>query len=42
MEVIEAWAALCQVKKPHYTKAGNDLPPIGLERMLHVLTPIQY
>lgn len=28
------WATLCQVIEPHYPKAGNGRPPIGLERML--------
>ena len=34
METIVPWAALCQVIEPHYPKAGNGRPPIGLERML--------
>jgi IS5 family transposase len=30
METIVPWAALCQVIEPHYPKAGNGRPPIGL------------
>jgi IS5 family transposase len=36
MEVIVPWAALCAVIEPHYPKAGNGRPPIGLERMLRI------
>ena len=36
MEAIVPWAALCAVIEPHYPKAGNGRPPIGLERMLRV------
>ena len=36
MDVIVPWAALCQVIEPHYPKAGNGRPPIGLERMLRI------
>ena len=36
METIVPWAALCQVIEPHYPKAGNGRPPIGLERMLRI------
>jgi len=34
MEQIVPWSALCAVIEPHYTKAGNGQPPVGLERML--------
>ena len=34
MEQIVPWAALCEVIEPHYPKAGNGRPPVGLERML--------
>lgn len=34
MEQIVPWAALCWVIEPHYPKAGNGRPPVGLERML--------
>ncbi len=37
MEAIVPWAALCAVIEPHYPKAGNGRPPIGLERMLRML-----
>jgi len=33
MEAIVSWASLCAVIEPHYPKAGNGRPPIGLERM---------
>src|SRR5437867_13257376 len=36
MEAIVPWAALCEVMEPHYPKAGNGRPPIGLERMLRI------
>jgi len=36
MEAIVPWAALCEVIEPHYPKAGNGRPPIGLERMLRI------
>jgi transposase, IS5 family len=36
MEAIVPWAALCDVIQPHYPKAGNGRPPIGLQRMLRI------
>ena len=36
MEVIEPWSVLCEAIEPHYPKAGNGRPPIGLERMLRI------
>ena len=36
MEAIVPWGALCSVIEPHYPKAGNGRPPIGLERMLRI------
>jgi IS5 family transposase len=36
MESIVPWAELCEVIEPHYPKAGNGRPPIGLERMLRM------
>jgi hypothetical protein len=36
MEQIVPWAALCEVVEPHYPKAGNGRPPVGLERMLRM------
>jgi hypothetical protein len=36
MEAIVPWAVLCAVIEPHYPKAGNGRPPIGLERMLRI------
>ena len=36
MEEIVPWQDLCAVIEPHYPKAGNGRPPIGLERMLRM------
>lgn len=36
MEAIVPWSALCEVIEPHYPKAGNGRPPIGLERMWRI------
>ncbi|MFZ5530958.1 MAG: IS5 family transposase [Pseudomonadota bacterium] len=36
MEEIVPWAALCAVIEPHYPRAGNGRPPVGLERMLRM------
>ena len=36
MQAIVPWSALCEVIEPHYPKAGNGRPPIGLERMLRI------
>ena len=36
MNAIVPWAALCAVIEPHYPRAGNGRPPIGLERMLRI------
>jgi transposase, IS5 family len=36
MERIVPWAELCSVIEPHYPKAGNGRPPVGLERMLRM------
>ena len=36
MQTIVPWTALCEVIEPHYPKAGNGRPPIGLERMLRI------
>jgi IS5 family transposase len=36
MNRIVPWAELCAVIEPHYPKAGNGRPPIGLERMLRM------
>ena len=36
MEKLVPWAELCSVIEPHYPKAGNGRPPIGLERMLRM------
>ncbi|MCL4696896.1 MAG: IS5 family transposase [Burkholderiaceae bacterium] len=36
MERLVPWAELCAVIEPHYPKAGNGRPPVGLERMLRM------
>ena len=36
MDRIVPWAELCAVVEPHYPKAGNGRPPVGLERMLRM------
>jgi transposase, IS5 family len=36
MEQVVPWAELCSVIEPHYPKAGNGRPPVGLERMLRM------
>jgi IS5 family transposase len=36
MEQIIPWSDLCSVIEPHYPKAGNGRPPVGLERMLRM------
>jgi IS5 family transposase len=36
MEVIVPWDELCAVIEPHYPKAGNGRPPVGLARMLRM------
>lgn len=36
MDEVVPWAALCAVIEPHYPKAGNGRPPVGLERMLRM------
>ncbi len=36
MNQVVPWKSLCQLIEPHYPKAGNGRPPIGLERMLRI------
>jgi IS5 family transposase len=36
MEQIVPWQELCAVIEPHYPKAGNGRPPVGLQRMLRM------
>jgi len=36
MEQVVPWAQLRRLIEPHYPKAGNGRPPVGLERMLRV------
>lgn len=36
MDRLVPWVELCGVIEPHYPKAGNGRPPVGLERMLRM------
>ena len=36
MNRLMPWPELCSLVEPHYPKAGNGRPPIGLERMLRM------
>jgi transposase, IS5 family len=36
MEQVVPWQALCALLEPHYPKAGNGRPPVGVERMLRI------
>jgi len=36
MNELMPWPELCALVEPHYPKAGNGRPPIGLERMLRM------
>lgn len=36
MEALVPWVEFCALVEPHYPKAGNGRPPIGLERMLRM------
>ena len=36
MEQVVPWGELCALIEPHYPKAGNGRPPIGVERMLRI------
>ena len=36
MEALVPWADFCALIEPHYARAGNGRPPIGLERMLRM------
>ena len=36
MDKLMPWSELCALVEPHYPKAGNGRPPIGLERMLRM------
>jgi transposase, IS5 family len=36
MNELVPWQQLCAVIEPHYPKAGNGRPPVGLERMLRM------
>ena len=36
MEALVPWSHFCAVIEPHYPKAGNGRPPVGLERMLRM------
>ncbi len=36
MERVVPYGQLCALIRPHYPKAGNGRPPVGLERMLRI------
>ena len=36
MERVVPWKKLCALIEPHYPKAGNGRPPVGVERMLRM------
>jgi len=36
MEQVVPWGELCALIEPHYPKAGNGRPPVGVERMLRL------
>ena len=36
METLVPWTEFCALIEPHYPKAGNGRPPIGVERMLRM------
>jgi transposase, IS5 family len=36
MEQVVPWRELCVLIEPHYPKAGNGRPPVGVERMLRM------
>src|SRR3990170_4859028 len=36
MEALVPWEAFCALIEPHYPRAGNGRPPIGIERMLRM------
>ncbi len=36
MQTLVPWAELVALIEPHYPKAGNGRPPVGLERMLRI------
>jgi IS5 family transposase len=36
MEQVVPWAKLGRLIEPHYPKAGNGRPPVGVERMLRI------
>lgn len=36
MNQVVPWSMLCELIEPHYPKAGNGRPPVGVERMLRI------
>lgn len=36
MDALVPWGEFCALIEPHYPKAGNGRPPVGLERMLRM------
>jgi len=36
MDRLVPWAEFCALIEPHYPRAGNGRPPVGVERMLRM------
>jgi transposase, IS5 family len=36
METLVPWSQFCKLIEPHYPRAGNGRPPVGVERMLRM------
>ena len=36
MDALVPWAEFCALIEPHYPRAGNGRPPLGVERMLRM------
>lgn len=36
MDALVPWAEFCALVEPHYPRAGNGRPPVGVERMLRM------
>ena len=36
MDALVPWAEFCALIEPHYPRAGNGRPPVGIERMLRM------
>ncbi len=36
---VVPWWELCALIEPHYPRAGNGRPPVGVDRMLRIPLP---